>query len=479
VSFDENAALEVTAVRAIESTGRAQALWNDADRAWASRAAAELVGEGGAPEAFLAARARLALQRLADRAKVFSRAVRALRWRPWVSVIFVTAAIVAGMAIDQVGGSQQINLLAPPFIAVLVWNIAVYAVLVVGFILRYGDAAALGPMRSFLTRIAGGHARHGRGELGATIAQFVDDWSHLSAPLYAARAARIFHLAAAAFAAGVVAGLYMRGLAFEYRATWESTFLSVETVRAVLAVMLAPGGAITGIPMPSLAEVEAIRTPAGENAARWLHLMAATAALVVIVPRLVLALWAWVLERHRATHLPIALESPYFARLLRGFRGGPMFVRVTPYSYNVPPAAAVGLERVIRSVFGTNASLTVMAPVAYGGEDALAMNTKSQSSATLIALFNATATPEVEAHGAFLDRLGASAGPGGTLVALVDESAFRDRWGDEPARLEARRTSWRALCADRHVACAFAALTAGDVVDAAAQLEHAIEEAIQ
>jgi hypothetical protein len=479
VPFNENAALEVTAVRAIESAAHAQALWNDADRTWASRAAAEMVGEGGPREAFLAARAWLALQRLADRSKVLSRAVGTLRWRPWVSVLFVVAAIIAGIAINQVGATKQINLLAPPLFALLAWNIVVYAVLMFSLIVHYGEAVDLGPMRSLLTRIAGGRARSGRGELAPVIAQLVDDWSRLSAPLYAARAARIFHLAAAAFGAGLVAGLYIRGLALEYRATWESTFLSAETVRAVLASILAPGGAMTGIPMPSLAEVERIRTPAGENAAHWLHLMAGTVALVVMVPRLVLALWAWVLERHRAKDLPIALDSPYFARLLRGFHGGPVLVRVVPYSYTVPPAAVAGVERVIRSVFGANASLTVEAPVAYGGEDALTKNAKFESSANVIALFNATATPEGEAHGVFLARLRASAGPGGTLVALVDESTFRERWGDEPTRLEERRAGWRALCAGQHVACAFAVLNAGDVTDATAQLERAVEETMQ
>jgi len=247
-------------------------------------------------------------------------------------------------------------------------------------------------------------------------------------------------------------------------------------VRTVLAVMLSPGAALTGIPVPSLAEVEAIRAPASENAARWLHLMAATAALIVIVPRLLLALGCGVLEQHRATHLPLAINAPYFARLLRGFRGGPMTVRVVPYSYAVPPDAAAALEGVIRKVFGANASVTVMASVVYGGEDALAVN---DSAANVIALFNAAATPEDEAHGRLLDRLRASLGPGGIVVALVDESALRGRWGDEPARLEERRGVWRALCVDHHVTCAFASLDMQERAEAASDLERAVEEAMQ
>ena len=47
-------ALEVTAIRAIETSDRARALWSDADRAWASRAAAEVVGERGSVDDFVA-----------------------------------------------------------------------------------------------------------------------------------------------------------------------------------------------------------------------------------------------------------------------------------------------------------------------------------------------------------------------------------------------------------------------------------------
>lgn len=479
MTLDEKAALEVTAVRALESADRARALWTDADRAWASRVAAEMVGEGAAPEAFLAARARFALERVGARHNALPRSVQALRWRPWVGIAIVVAAFAAGMAVDQVGGSQRIYLLDPPFLGVLAWNVAVYAVLVSGFVVRYGDAAPVGPVRALVTRIAGGRARAGRGELATAIERFAGDWSRIAGPVYTARAARILHFAAAAFAAGLIAGLYLRGIALEYRATWESTFLDAATVHGLLAAILAPGAAVTDIAVPSIEEIAAIRAPASENAAAWLHLMAATMALVVIAPRLIFAAWEWIVERHRAGDLRLGLNEPYFARLLRGFRGGPIRVLVAPYSYTLSGTAAHGLEQAIRSVLGTNASLTITAPVAYGGEDALGDAARSDSALNVIALFNAAATPEREAHGAFLDRLAAQAGPDGSLVALVDEGALRDRWGGEPRRLEERRASWRALCADRRVPCALAALAATDPTDAAAQLERALDEAVR
>lgn len=477
MALDESSALDVTAVRALETDDRARALWSDADRAWASRAAAEVIGEGGSAEAFLAQRARLALGRAGERSKVLPHAVRYLRWRPWVGTVIVIAAFVVGVWIDRIGYSQQINVLAPPVLLLLLWTIGAYVVLAVGFVRRYGDAAPAGPFRRKVIWLARELGKpRGGGQLRAAVVQLVGDWSRISAPLYAARVGRILHLAAAALAAGLLAGLYLRGIALEYLASWESTFLTTaESVHRVLAIALAPGAALTGIPVPAVSEIEAIRAPAGENAARWLHLMAATVTLLVIVPRLLLALFAWVLERHRSTHL-LALNEPYFERLLRGFRGGPVRVHVLPYSYTVPPPVEAGLERLVARAFGGSAAVTITAPVTYGGEDAFATAARPQYAGSVIALFNATATPERATHGAFLDAIAVHLGTGSTLVALVDESAFRVRLGSEPARLEDRRRAWRELCTDRHVPWAFADLEASDLAEAQAELERALEE---
>jgi hypothetical protein len=145
-------------------------------------------------------------------------------------------------------------------------------------------------------------------------------WSVQAAPLYATRAARILHIAAAVFALGVIGSLYVRGLAFEYRATWESTFLDAATVRSLLAVAYAPGALLSGIAVPDAAHIAAIR---GQPAKRglWLHLMAATLVVVAIVPRVVLALgtgWSSAI----AQHVLATASTTRISRLLRGFRKG-------------------------------------------------------------------------------------------------------------------------------------------------------------
>ena len=472
--MDEASALKVIATRAVENTDSARSLWTDEDRAWASRAAAEVVGADASPDAFVARRASLAVEKFAGRQPAFGRAVRALRWRPWVGVVVVTFAFALGFVLDQVDHAQRINILAPPVLGLLVWNLVVYAAIVVGYVVRYGDAAEPGPLRSALVRLAGGLSRPRRGgAIRETLVAFVDDWARRSASLYAIRATRILHLAAAALGAGVIAGLYMRGLALEYRASWESTFLDASTVRSIVAFAYWPGALLSGIPVPDVDAVTAIRAPATENAARWVHLMAATVAAIVIVPRLVLALVAGLVERHRATHWQLPLDEPYFQRLLRGYRGGAARVRIVPYSYTLPPASIAGLESVVARTFGGSAAMLVAPPVAYGADNVLAV-AKAGAGATLFALFNASATPEREVHGAFLSALAHEGADAEALVALVDEGAWRSRWTHEPVRIDDRRAAWRQIGEEAQVPMVFVDLSAPDLAAAERALDAAI-----
>ena len=488
MDMDEASSLKVIAVRAVETADSARALWSDEDRAWASRAAAEVVGADASQETFLTRRAALVIEKLGVRQPMLPRTVRALRWRSWVGSAVVGFAFALGLVLDQVNDTQRINILAPPVLGLLIWNLAVYIVIVAGYVSHYGDDAAPGPLRGAITRIAGGLSQPRRlGAIRDAILAFVDDWARRSAPLYGMRAARILHLAAAMLALGVIAGLYLRGLVLEYRAGWESTFLGASTVRSIVAFAYAPGAFLTGLTVPDVDAVAAIRVPAGENAARWVHLMAATVIAIVILPRLLLALLAGLVERHRAAHFALPLDEPYFQRLLRGYRGGAARVRVFPFSYTPSPAAMAGLEAVVARAFGGSAAMIVSPSIAYGAEDALAgigssgtgsnastAGAPSGAGTTYVALFNASATPEREVHGAFLTRLARHSAGAEALFSLVDDGTFAALWRSEPQRLADRRAAWRLLGEEAHVPVVFVDLSAPDLAAAEAALDDAI-----
>jgi hypothetical protein len=303
----------------------------------------------------------------------------------------------------------------------------------------------------------------GRAGLAPALGTFAADWSRLSAPLATARAARVLHWAAAAFAIGAVAGMYLRGIAFEYRAGWESTFLGAAQVQALLAFALSPGSWVTGIAVPDAAHLEGIRFSAGaagENAAPWIHLYAATAAVVVIVPRIALALVNGAAGRYWAARFPLSLDDPYFARLLRGYRRGAAKVSVVPYSYEVPAPAVQGLAAVVARVLGPHAELGFVDAVAYGGEDTIG---DTAGSDVVIALFNLAATPERENQAAFASALSRRVPAGGALVALVDEGPFRRRFAQQPERIAERQGAWHTALEPLRVEPVFIDLAAPDL----------------
>src|SRR5438067_2450598 len=116
---------------------------------------------------------------------------------------------------------------------------------------------------------------------------FTRDWLKRSSRLIGARVAAILHSAAFTFALGAIVSLYLRGLVFEYRAGWESTFLDATSVQRLLSFVLAPASAVTGIAVPSAEHLTTIRFPetSGENAAPRLHLYAPTLMPFVRLPR--------------------------------------------------------------------------------------------------------------------------------------------------------------------------------------------------
>lgn len=469
-------------VRAWEIARPATPSWSDEDRAWASRAAAEVEGENASSDAFIARRAQLAAERLAVRDRASARALRAMTWRPWIGWVVALLAFLLGVATDSVGSVHRINVLAPPLLALMGWNLIVYVAIAMRTTLatfqrfsgkagRSGQALRRlsGPFSRLLARAAHlattpsrigrrttSPAARGADSQGvdpqaeaSPLRRFASDWAIASAHLNATRIARLLHVGAILFALGALAGMYSRGLVFEYRAGWESTFLDATRLRGVLDFVLGPASLLTGIGLPDAARLEAMRFPetAGESAAPWIHLYAVTVALIVILPRLVLAGIDAIVERRLAVHFPIGLDDAYFAALTRSHRREAAAVTVVPYNHQPAPQAVLALRAMLESAMGPALELTVASVVAYGDEETAGAELASKPApALVVALFSATATPEPETHGDFIDTLSAALPGDVPLLALIDESAFVSRFGSDltaARRLEERRQAWQ------------------------------------
>jgi hypothetical protein len=483
--MNEHTARDVVLVRAIETADGAREIWSDSDRVWAGRAAAEIVGEAAPDATFLGHRAALVLARLVERFPRVHALSRTPSARGWIAPVAGIGAFVIGAAGVDIGPAHRINLLAPPVLALFVWNLAVYVALLAAAIAsrRRPRAIAQGPVRRAVVAWLRDVTRPLRESIAppplvAAFGRFASDWSTLAMPLWQQRAARLLHGCAAALAAGAIAGLYIRGVALEYRAGWQSTFLDAADVARLLHVVLAPGAWLTGISVPGVDRLRAIAgAGAGENAAPWIHLYAATILLIVIVPRLALAGIAWTRERWLARSFPIALTHSYFQRLLHAWREGTAHVIALPYSFDIPAGHREGLVKLMTRVFQSGVEIAWEPPVAYGDDELPGF--PASPVAGVVMVFNLTATPERDNHGALAGALAARVARRAPLIAIVDTSDFIDRFHDQPRRIAERQASWQQELQAQGIEPLFVRLAKPDLREAGAALASRFERATE
>lgn len=426
-------------VRRCERTRAAP--WQQADADWATAEAGRIEADAPA-ERQVVRRAALLAQRLVQADARLGSALRASVVPAWGGWLLCILAAVGGLAIDRIGPGGRINILAPPVLALLLWNGLVYLMLLARSRVRPSltvDAASTwsaGLGAWWRSWVVG--ARRGSVATG-----FLGDWTEAAAPLLAARATTALHLAAAIVAIAMLASMYARGLVLEYRAGWDSTFLDASMVHRLVSVVLGPAAALSGIALPGPEELARLRFSVGngENAARWIHLCAITVMAVVVLPRVGLAARAAVTARRLTRDFPLAVDAE---ELLRQRPDAALLgVPVLPYAHQQAAGAQPALRHHLARNLGRPVEPLLLNNLPLG-TDALPALPDVDAAAPLVLLFNLAATPEAETHGAFVRAVRAR-WPQRRVLVLVDEAAFRVRLGADvaAARLEPRRAGWR------------------------------------
>ena len=409
--------------------------------------------EEGLPERFLARRAALVLHAVGAQTPAFSTFLASNTLCAALAAGLPIAAFLVGLLVDRLGSPHRVDLLSAPLLLIVLWNLLVYVWLAVALFRpkKHDSQAGLGWLGRWATGLAW-LPKNVPQPWPAALAIFTTHWMHTSAPLTRVRVLRVVHVCAAALALGAVASLYTRGLLVQYQVGWESTFLQAGQVQGLLSLLFTPAMLVFGMPGFSLAEVQALQWPHQvpvDGGARWVHLFAATLLLLVVLPRGVLAGVAYGKERRLARRFHADTAHPYVRDLLGavGLGATGTVLRVFPYSFTVDIQRSEGLQVLARRQLGAQAQVLLQASTAYG-EDLAPAGVVPRS--LDVALFNLSATPEAENHGAFLDSLVQQ----GTmrLEVWVDASAYQQRLlGSSPERLEQRSALWRSLGAARNL----------------------------
>lgn len=472
-------------VKAIEESDGAGTLLPPADRVAAAREASRAAGEGAAGSELGVARARILLAKVVARHPFVNAVLSLSGGSTAAGAILVALGVIAGVALSALDGTRRINVLAFPVFGVVAWNLAMYVAIFAGWMRPPEMLAHLATGR--LSRLV---AKSGafNAPLAEALGRFTREWFAAARPLLVARAARVLHLAAAAVGIGLIVGLYVRGIAFDYRAGWESTFLDASKARALLSVLYGPASLVTGIAIPDAAALEAIRwqgDAGGERAAPWIHLLAATVALFVVLPRLALSLAGtfFITRWSRRAPLPASLAA-YFRGAFGALGGsiGRGLATVVPYAYEPGADARAGLRALLPRALGESLTLDSRAAVRYGEEDEFVRELEAAGKAdgtadVVVLLFNLAATPEEENHGVVIagvrDWL-AVRQPAPQLLVLVDEGPYAERMDTDGAtgRIAERRDAWQQFVAAHGLtACTVNLAAAGRVEVAREQVD--------
>jgi hypothetical protein len=252
-------------------------------------------------------------------------------------------------------------------------------------------------------------------------------------------------------AVGIILGMYIRGLALDYQATWESTFLSADQVHGLLHALLGPAAWLLRYPFPNFSEIANLQAPQHGPAAPWIHMWALTALAFIIIPRSILG---WISQRSHneaRERCALPLDDPYFVHLLATDRGQGVHVDILAYSFQPSPEAKDFLDIRFLDLFGNLATIEWQPPVPFGQEFAT-WPTVSASFRNFVVIFNAAQTPEWEVQGEWLhtiqtqmDRIRSDS----RLLVLLDEESYSQTVDD--TRVIERRQTWQRLGNQYHL----------------------------
>jgi hypothetical protein len=461
MTMSEGDARTVLLVQAVEDTDRDGVLLPPRTRVAATRRAFDDLSPAADDLARLRTRAALLRDDVLRQTPALGRVLEPPRAPATATLAAIAVATVIGALTNLLGPERRVSVLAFPLAGLLGWNLAVYAALVarvVGRALaglrRAGPAPGRlsfagrwleGAWLASLARRLGGTTRSAA--VADAVQRFQRLWVPAAAPLIAARVRVVLHLAALAMALGAVAGMYVSGIAFEYRATWESTWLDAPAVQRYLDVVLGPAARALGRPVPDVAP---LRGPDGEGrAAPWIHLWATTLALFVVIPRTALALLDALTAARLSRRLPVQVDAGYVRRALSSGRGAATLVEVVYYSCAPDAALRERLHTRLQDTVGARAVIHDGARLDYGdGPERVTVPEDPSRSGLLVLVFPLAQTPEPEVHGEFVERLRERLdGAGWQMRVVLETATYRRRVGSDD-RVRERRATWDRLLRD-------------------------------
>jgi hypothetical protein len=258
-------------------------------------------------------------------------------------------ALIAGLATNLLGPSDKIHIIRNPAVILVGWNLLVYLGLALWvlskrtrrpFVFKSSGAPparedrsgetdssglrepikvpwparyALPRLWQFLHKVMFGFQQ--TRNLAQLTSRFTAHWYAVAGALVAARWRYLLHLGALSIAAGAVIGMYFRGLFQGYAFAWASVFVTEEkTVSRFVDIVFGPSlwvSRLLNLGLETQIDVARLMSSQGDPSAAWIHLLALTVVLFVVVPRGLLALSQFRSINTLVRGFPLALDRYY------------------------------------------------------------------------------------------------------------------------------------------------------------------------
>ena len=479
MSLTEFQAKDAMLVKAIEQARENNAFWSATEAKEATRATIEHIDSKTPDDQFIARRAELVLD-IISKKKSAPLINLTPRNQPSVAAwLMILSAFVVGFATNHLAADSRVNIVEFPLVGLILWNVLVVSTILSSAISKL--FLSRNEEGGMLTDALGkwqlrGTIQSSPENMSAWVKQFKSDWCSIAAPLNRQRLALTFHTASILFTIGAMCSLYVRGFFKEYRAGWESTFLSADSIHTIASIILAPGALLLDMKLPDVAHIASLRYPesTGEIARNWIHLYAASIAVWIIIPRSLLAIISAFLKWRQQISFPLPIRNTYFAAL-RAIRSGKRVdVIVIPFRYELTSQVEASLARLLERAYGLAVSISVHEPVLMGEDTAdwkAALG--NDRHIAVFVIFNLAATAESDAHGQLIKKLLSEVNGRVPVIPIVDTSSYINRDKD---RFNERRNQWR--CIFERIICKplFLNLLAPDSSDVQIALQNRLND---
>ncbi len=449
--------------QAIEEADNGGRLLSDPEKRLADAAAGAPLPQNvsaAGQNAFIAKRAASCLGTIEPRLKGDPAWIRSNSFRSRIGiftiVLLVTAAIVGYLTNELNSDESRINLLSFPLIGILAWNFMIYLIEIFNLFQKHDTANGVSGMicRALFPPFVLKKQEKESGTEFRARSLFQSRWRQINLAPISARVKATLHLTALILAAAAIAGMYVKGVAKEYRAHWESTFFeNGAQLEPFLKTVLGPAAKVLSNQLPDGAELDKLKksnNPQGDNAARWIHWYAVTITLFVLSPRLLLGIFWHFRAGSLDRAMPFREISPaYFDRILALATGDSLGIAIVPYAHKPGDNVLQGIRTYMENTFRRPATIHWFKDIAFGEEEEAVVEIPKNLQPML--LFNFASTPEKETHLALYKRLSASLPENSRPYHIILDCEAFDRksesFNDADERRAARLESWNKLFA--------------------------------